>query len=201
MSKKIDIAGTVGGRLRLERKRLGLTQAALAAELGLHRLTQMNYESGSTEPPASYLRSLRRLGMDDVFIQSGVRAEPSHVQSNLAERLLLELCVALQIPMETVNATILALSKGGVHAEFRAHLNALLRSSLVLNTEHKILELDRDALVDIIDSLEGHLSAMGKHVSPTQKAHHIASLYLIFAEKGQIDAEMIEASARSMPSI
>ena len=201
MSKNIDIADTVGGRLRLERKRLGLTQAALAAELGLHRLTQANYESGSTEPPASYLRSLRRLGMDDVFIQSGVKAEPGRVQSNATERLLLALCDALQMPVERVNAAILAASKGEGHAEFRGHLNALLHTSLVLNREHKILELDRDALVDIIDSLERHLSAIGKHVSPLQKAHAIASLYRIFAEKGQVDAAMIEGSARSMPTI
>jgi hypothetical protein len=74
-----------------------------------------------------------------------------------------------------------------------------MRASPLLNSKNKLLVLDRDILVDIIDGLERYLHSIDKRVSPLQKAHAIASMYRNFSEKGEIDLEMLEAAARSIP--
>ncbi len=198
MSNKIDIPEGVGGRLRQERKRLGLTQVAVATQLGIHRLTQMNYESGATEPPPSYFEALRRFGFDDRYIQTGIRDDQGSVQLQASERLLLTLCDELHIPLEKVHAAIKGASAAG---ELQHHVANLLGSSPVLNAKNKVLVLDRDMLVDIVDGLERALAAMNKRVSPRQKAHAVASLYRMFAERGEIDPEMVTSCARSIPEI
>lgn len=199
MSKKIDNVDTVGGRLRHERRRVGLTQNALAEQLGIHRLTQMHYESGATEPPPSYIRALRGLGIDDRYVQTGIRSGQSEEQSNATERLFMALCDALQIPLDKVHSAISGAASGAAHSEFQGHVRTLMHSSVLLNSKNKVLELDRDILVDIIDGLERCLHSMDKRVSPLQKAHSIASMYRDFSEKGEIDLEMLEAAARSIP--
>lgn len=201
MSKKIDNAETVGGRLRHERKRVGLTQQALADQLGVHRLTQMNYESGSTEPPPSYIQALRGLGIDDRYVQTGIRGAQGEEQSYATERLFLALCDALQIPLDRVHSAITCAGTGAAHSEFQGEIRKLVHSSPLLNSKNKVLVLDRDILVDIIDGFERCLDAMNKSVSPLQKAHAIASMYRDFSEKGEIDAEMLEARARSIPGV
>lgn len=201
MSKKIDNVETVGGRLRHERKRVGLTQNTLAEQLGIHRLTQMHYESGATEPPTSYIRALRGLGIDDKYVQTGIRSGQSEEQSNAAERLFMALCDALQIPLDKVHSAISGAAAGAAHSEFQEHVRTLMHSSVLLNSKNKVLELDRDILVDIVDGFERCLEAMSKRVSPLQKAYAIASMYRDFSEKGSIDPEMLEARARSIPGV
>lgn len=199
MSKKIDNVETVGGRLRHERRRVGLTQNALAEQLGIHRLTQMHYESGATEPPTSYIRALRGLGIDDRYVQTGIRSGQNEEQSNVTERLFMALCDALQIPLDKVHSAISGAASGVAHSEFQGHVRTLMHSSVLLNSKNKVLVLDRDILVDIINGFERCLEAMNKRVSPLQKAHYIASMYRDFCEKGEIDTEMLEAGARSIP--
>lgn len=200
MSKKIDNLDTVGGRLRHERKRIGLTQSELAAQLSISRLTQINYESGATTRlPASYIRALRGFGIDDKYVQTGIRRGQGEEQSLATERLFLALCDALQIPLDKVHSAISGATTGASHFEFQGLIRNLMHASPLLNAKNKVLVLDRDTLVDIIDGLERCLAAMNKRVSPLQKAHAIASMYRDFSEKGEIDVEMLEASARSIP--
>lgn len=160
----------------------------------------MNYESGSTEPPPSYIQALRGFGIDDRYVQTGTRGDQDEGQSYTTERLLLALCDALQIPLDRVHAAISA-AAGATHSEFQGAIRNLMHSSQLLNSKNKVLVLDRDILVDIIDGFERCLEAMSKSVSPLQKAHAIASMYRDFSEKGEIDAEMLEARARSIPGV
>lgn len=159
----------------------------------------MHYESGATEPPPSYIRALRGLGIDDRYVQTGIRSGQSEEQSNATERLFMALCDALQIPLDKVHSAISGAASGVAHSEFQGHVRTLMHSSVLLNSKNKVLVLDRDILVDIIDGFERCLEAMNKRVSPLQKAHYIASMYRDFGEKGEIDAEMLEAGARSIP--
>jgi transcriptional regulator with XRE-family HTH domain len=200
MSKINDKIDSVGGRLRQERKRIGLTQNALAEMMSVHRLTQMNYESGSTEPPPSYIQALRRFGIDDRYVQTGNKSSPSEERSNATERLFMALCDALQVPLDKVHAAINgAAAVGSSHSEFQGQIRNLMHASPLLNARNKVLVLDRDILVDIVEGLERCLVAMDKRVSPLQKAHAIASMYRDFSEKGEIDVEILEARARSIP--
>ena len=190
----------LGERLRRERKRLGLTQEELASCTGIHRRTQANYELGKTAPDMAYFQALRMVGLDAKYVQTGTKNSPGDERSSAAERLFLALCDELQIPLEKVYAAINGAAEARMaSSEFQGHVGRLLHSSPLLNSKNKVLVLDRDILVDIIDGFERRLEAMNKRVSPLQKAHAIASMYRDFCEKGEIDAEMLEAGARSIP--
>jgi len=193
-----------GGRLRLERKRVGLTQEELAAMTGVHTRTQANYEldRGRSGPGTAYFEALRKTGIDIAYVQTGSRtAQDSDLgRARAAERLLMALGQALQIPLDKVHLAI-SLAADAKHHELQGQISNLIGSSPLLNSKNKVLVLDRDILVDIIDGLERRLEAMNKSVSPLQKAHAIASMYRDFSEKGEIDVEMLEASARSIPGV
>jgi len=63
----------VGERIRIERERVGKTQAEIAKEMGVSRKTQIAYEAGTTEPKASYVTGLERLGFDFNYVATGNR--------------------------------------------------------------------------------------------------------------------------------
>jgi transcriptional regulator with XRE-family HTH domain len=65
---------TVGSRIREERERLRISQAALIARLGIAKSTQINYESDKRAPDALYLAALADAGMDVAYIVTGMRA-------------------------------------------------------------------------------------------------------------------------------
>lgn len=63
----------IGSRLRSERRRLGLTQARLAALGGVQPNAQGRYESGIRVPRADYLASVARIGIDVLYVVTGQR--------------------------------------------------------------------------------------------------------------------------------
>jgi transcriptional regulator with XRE-family HTH domain len=70
----------IGQRLREERERLGLSQAAMATSTEVDRKTQLNYESGEREPKAEYLARAAKLGVDVQYVVTSVRT-PGHPAS------------------------------------------------------------------------------------------------------------------------
>ena len=73
------------GRLKEERTRLGLSQSALAASLGVTKWTVINYERAGgrgTPIPADLLSTCARRGMDVQYILTGV---PSTNLNRVAE--------------------------------------------------------------------------------------------------------------------
>ena len=64
-----------GVRLREERQRLNLTQAAVATGAGVSVPSQVAYEQGTRTPDIHYLTNLERLGFDERYLRHGVRAE------------------------------------------------------------------------------------------------------------------------------
>lgn len=63
---------TLGNRLRLQRKSLGLSQSRLAALAGIQANAQGHYENGTRTPRADYLESLSSIGLDVYFILMGI---------------------------------------------------------------------------------------------------------------------------------
>ncbi|QLQ03226.1 MAG: helix-turn-helix transcriptional regulator [Thiobacillus sp.] len=43
---------------------MGLSQAAFAEMMGVHRRSQINYETGKRQPTLEYLEALKRVGVD-----------------------------------------------------------------------------------------------------------------------------------------
>ena len=60
-------------RLRLERERVGLSQAEMADAGGVKKLAQHNYEKGERAPTADYLQRLVGAGIDVPFLFTGRR--------------------------------------------------------------------------------------------------------------------------------
>ncbi|CAN7596220.1 helix-turn-helix domain-containing protein [Variovorax paradoxus] len=65
--------GVFSSRLREERKRLGLSQEALAELGGVKLNAQSNYETGKRAPDADYLARVAVHGVDVAFLFSGQR--------------------------------------------------------------------------------------------------------------------------------
>jgi len=73
---QLRAARSRGLRLREERERLCLTQAAIGEAAGISRNAQINYESGSRHPDSEYLAALASLGVDVLYVLTGERSEP-----------------------------------------------------------------------------------------------------------------------------
>lgn len=69
--------GTIGERLKEERKRFDFSQEALAQLGGVQRRAQINYESGERMPDAAYLAAVAQIGVDVLYVVTGLRAENS----------------------------------------------------------------------------------------------------------------------------
>ncbi|APB99647.1 helix-turn-helix domain-containing protein [Polynucleobacter asymbioticus] len=82
-----DFAQNLGGRIRVERKRLGLTQAEFAKRVGVKVLAQGAYEGGRREPRASYFELAAKIGADSVYLLTGNRlaANPTQIAMRKAE--------------------------------------------------------------------------------------------------------------------
>jgi len=58
-------------RLRQERRRLDLSQGALAAAGGVSLSSQVGYEAGARVPDAAYLHKIQESGVDTGYLLSG----------------------------------------------------------------------------------------------------------------------------------
>ncbi len=85
-----DFGAEFAGRLKEERARLGLSQAALGALGGVGKLAQMNYEKGVRVPSVEYLHAIGQNGVDAVYLMTGKRGGEQTIN-----RPLLAECVAL----------------------------------------------------------------------------------------------------------
>ena len=65
---------TFSGRLVAERERLRLTQIDLRARLGVSKASQIRYESGDSSPDVEYLAGLDAIGVDVMYLLTGVRS-------------------------------------------------------------------------------------------------------------------------------
>jgi transcriptional regulator with XRE-family HTH domain len=70
-------------RLKAERSRLQLSQAAMADAGGVGLNSQSNYENGHRSPDAAYLSRVAAIGVDVAYLLTGVRTPtPSGTGAN-----------------------------------------------------------------------------------------------------------------------
>lgn len=67
----------LGDRLREERERLGLSQAAFGELAGVKKNAQFNYEAGNRSPDSEYLSTIAKHGVDVLYVLTGMRT-PGH---------------------------------------------------------------------------------------------------------------------------
>ncbi|WP_419629364.1 helix-turn-helix domain-containing protein [Thiolapillus sp.] len=78
----------VGARIREERKKLGITQSAMAKLGGVSNATQGYYESGERSPNTEYLGRLYKEGVDVCYIVTGQKGAKSGMPANIDVELL-----------------------------------------------------------------------------------------------------------------
>lgn len=77
--------------MREERERLGLNQVAFAAQGGVQKAAQINYEKNERRPDTEYLAGIASAGVDVLYVVTGVRAggvKPSPTLTADEEQLL-----------------------------------------------------------------------------------------------------------------
>lgn len=74
----------IGVRLRAERDRLGITQDDFAAGVGVGKRSLINYEKGERSPDAEFLAAAAILGVDVLFVLTGMRSQPAPPSESLA---------------------------------------------------------------------------------------------------------------------
>lgn len=79
-------------RLQEERKRLALTQEAVAEKIGATKRSVINWEGGASLPGAEVLASLATIGADVLYILTGQRSAPLTREPALApdEKIMLD---------------------------------------------------------------------------------------------------------------
>ncbi len=77
----------INERIKIERKRLGLSQAEFSDKCGASLRAQSNYESGKNVPDGNYFMKAHELGVDITYIITGVPAKDSLTteESNLLQ--------------------------------------------------------------------------------------------------------------------
>lgn len=78
---------SIGERLKDERERLGLTQAAFAAVGETTRKSQLDYEKNLTQPKAGYMAAIAKVGADIQYIITGLHS-PSYSEASSASELV-----------------------------------------------------------------------------------------------------------------
>lgn len=105
----------LGGRLREERTRIGLTQAELGAIGGVSLNSQSDYENPdkTRQPNAAYLHAVARAGIDVGYVITGVRSQALPAAES---RLVTKLRSASPVDQQTIARVITAIldDKAGV---------------------------------------------------------------------------------------
>lgn len=73
----------IGERLKDERKRLGLTQPGLAEAAGAAKRTVIDWEKGVSSPTAVQLEAMATVGMDVLYVVTGLSTRDVASQPNL----------------------------------------------------------------------------------------------------------------------
>ncbi|EAU9424053.1 XRE family transcriptional regulator [Salmonella enterica] len=187
----------IGERINKERKRLGYTQAAFAKVCGVHRNTQIKYESGERDPDASYLAVIAQNGVDVVYVLTG-KSEAQECQSVwrvvslLQENLKLvkydkDLDLIYQLALEDVK-NFHRFDEKSLNIEMgtnRAVYEFLKKSPVVFMDMSFILQ-------DVIEKLEFVLDVKGLKLYPSEKAEVISELVKKSKSGDRLDLETVK---------
>lgn len=197
---------TLHARLKKERERLGLSQAVFAEKAGVHRNTQIKYESGERYPSSDYLDAISKIGVDVRYLFSGI--EPENWDLYQVAQIELERGIywALGFSDQEIKQFTFDLMRI-IQAEFDAGRacdddewilgkrldfasNILAKSSVLKETAGGIK--DAAMLAMVIQQVEDICSRKCIVLSTNKKATLYVMLCRAFAKSGEVDPVMIE---------
>lgn len=175
----------LGDRIREERLSLGLTQESFAKQLGIHRKTQGNYESGAREPDAAYLAAASKAGVDIGYVLRGERASLTHqslvhLVNVIFDALLLPTPYKKEFDQvcQLAYDEELAMWRGeGIGEKADRATEAIIRKSPLF--------LEESVLTDLVERLEFVLESKAIKLTPPAKARSILHLYLAAKARGK----------------
>lgn len=115
----------ISERIKIERKRLNLSQTEFGEACGVGLRSQQNYENGSRNPDADYLQKAHELGVDVNYLMTGSPASESVGDD---EKLLLESFRSLDEPTKEIALRVFL---GGVMG-LRGH--AVVNNGVISNS-------------------------------------------------------------------
>ena len=200
----------LGERLKEERVRLGLSQSAFAERLGIHRNTQIKYESGAREPDSSYLEAISRFGVNTQYVMGIHDLKPSEllkmtldearIDTHLPSSGLGILLDVLEVSEEAWNEITASLIT--IHPKFGVPSVVTIdpawgqkvatASQLITRLVESASALDSSLLAGILEGVDAELLSQSKAIEPAKKAQTVAMLYRAFKASGKVDPAMIE---------
>lgn len=178
----------INERIRAERERLGLSQAAAAEKMGVSRTTQVNYETGKRKADSDYLFALGKLGADVGYVLFGERSTAANLYVLAAHRVL-----PLVAERAKINTTAL-LGILGMAAEDEAYLWKGSHSGLLLRNKFSplvdALFENSDLLGEAFTCVREELTEMNIELHNAKKADVILALYEDFKEIGRVDKRL-----------
>ncbi|RTL55631.1 MAG: XRE family transcriptional regulator [Rhodocyclaceae bacterium] len=203
---------TIGDRLKEERSRLNLSQSAFAQRTGIHRNTQMKYESGERFPDSTYLDAVSEIGVDVPYLFSGIRSGDNEIFNMALLELDEGIYHALGYTQQERKSYILDFAmimkaefdagRGCDDDEWVAQTRGLFvsdllsRSPVLADGKFSAETLDVDLLSPVITGVDLFVQSAGFVLSPNKKAQLIAMLYRAFKASGKVDPKMIEEAVR-----
>lgn len=200
-----------GDRLKEERVRLGLSQAAFAEKCAIHRNTQIKYESGERFPDLQYLESIEGIGVDVQFLYGGVRRDERPMYDLADYELKYGVLHALGFSDDDIKENTRSLMQigenhldnGGAFDEAQwlekrtAFVLAMLSKSPTLAGKISAPgELDAALLASVLEKVDATLETAGRRMPPSKKAQAVAMLYRSFKALGKIDQKMIDEAVQ-----
>lgn len=197
---------TIHARLKKERERLGLSQAAFAERVGIHRNTQIKYESGERYPSSDYLDAISKIGVDVGYLFSGI--EPENWDMYQVAQIELErgIYCALGLSYQDVKRLTFELMKliqteldagracdddEWIHGKRLNFTTDILTNSPVLKNSIGSIK-DAAMLGAVIQQVEDVCTRKSVSLSPNKKATLYIMLCRAFGKSGHVDPAMIE---------
>ncbi|VVE65405.1 XRE family transcriptional regulator [Pandoraea anapnoica] len=185
-----------GMRLKAERERIGLSQAAFAEACGVGKTAQYTYERGEREPSWTYMEAAEKLGVDSLYVFSGTRKGEDWAYARAYQRMLhtIEMMLGLdETRLERIAQMVIAneaaLEGGAITVDTGPYNEAILDWLRTSATPDRFLDID--LLATIIARLDVTATRLGKSLTPEKKAMSIAMLYRAFKASGKTDEALI----------
>jgi transcriptional regulator with XRE-family HTH domain len=184
------------GRIRRERERLGLSQDALAKQIGVSRLTQINYEQGKGRLDDDYLAAFHAAGGDAGYVLFGTRSTPDNLYRMATDRVLGPLLHELEVNAEAVFSILDLVSEDEALLYQAAGTRPMPKDSII---EHHHVESLRAALLEngsllqeIFDGMSAALRDTRRTLPALKRAQIALLLYDVFKERKRVDKKIVK---------
>lgn len=171
-----------------------MSQAEFAAKAGVHRNTQVRYESGQRYPAVSYLKKIKELGVDTGYLDFGRKSDANSLYDVAAawflpkvmDRVGLSTVAVLHLLHLTALGEVSLFGPGKYRGDIDDELDLLVDA----------LFEDGDLLANVFEKVESVEVALNIELSYRKKAPAVAMLYRAFKASGKVDPAMIEEAVK-----